>query len=277
MTLIAASCGNELAGYQRFKAFAGRLDMAYFFMDQRPGMLAGSWKWQVDRSLEIATAMGVTPVFSVPFPGNAWEVAASVNNGSAEESIYLGMARYIAGKMKGREWWVRGPWEFNLKREFQNQSAVGESKEFGRALRRLLMLFKMFGAKTIWCPNVTRYDVDPLDLWPGVEFVDLIAQDIYFDASWAGSGIFDWFRTDSRGLEWAAKFAREKGKQLAFSEWGISDDAIADEGAKFADWMKAQGSLIHHHAYYDRDEGPIQTRLSAGTRPASAAAFRRSL
>lgn len=276
MTLIAASCGNELAGYQQFAVFAGRLDMAYFFMDQRPGALAGSWKWQADRSLDIAKALDVIPVLSIPFPGNAWEVAAAVNRGDHDE-LYMAMGRYIRDKIKGRPWYVRGPWEFNLKREFQNQSAVGAVEDFRRALRRMFGLFKIFGAKTIWCPNATRYEFDPVDAWPGMERVDLVSLDIYFDASWQKPGIFEWFRTEARGLEWAAAFAREKGKQLVISEWGISDDAIADEGAKFADWLKTQGSLIHHHAYYDRDEGPIQTKLSTGSRPASAAAFRRSL
>ncbi|MBW6531942.1 hypothetical protein KZ820_14465 [Sphingomonas sp. RRHST34] len=276
MTLIAASCGNELAGYQQFKAFAGRLDMGYFFMDQRPGMLVDSWKWQVDRSVEIATAMGIVPVFSIPFPGNAWEQAGAVNRGDWDD-LYTAMGRYIRDKMKGRPWWVRGPWEFNLKRDFQNQSAVGALPDFARALRRMFGLFKLFGAKTIWCPNATRYEFDPLEAWPGIEWVDLVAQDIYFDASWAPKGVFGWFRDDPRGLDWLVRFAREKGKQVAFSEWGISDDAIADEGAQFVDWMKAQGAIIHHHAYYDRDEGPIQTKLSTGRRPASAAAFRRAL
>lgn len=275
MTTIGVCAGNEVADYHRFKRWAGRLDVVNVFLDQRSrsDFMLGR-NWSVDRGAEIAAATGARICYSLPYPGPAWSEALKVARGDDEEVYKTLFNRMLKAVPKG-EILIRLPWEFNLNPDFQNQSAIRDPKSFIAAWRRLAMLIRVTSSrfKIVWCPNVCTYDIDPEILYPWLELVDVIAQDFYLDASWAKPGTFEWFRTEKRGLDWAVNLALQKGKRYAVSEWGVSSDTLVDDMAKACAWLKKVPNL-DHHCWWDREDGPITSAISAGARPGIASIYK---
>jgi hypothetical protein len=275
--MIGVCAGNEVADYRRFRAWAGSLGVVNVFLDQRSrSHFTAGRNWSVDRGAEIGAVMGATVCYSLPFPGPTATEAERVARGDDEEMYKVLFNRMLRAIPRG-DILIRLPWEFNLNAGFQNQSAVSNPRAFLHAWRRLAMLAKITSPrfKVIWCPNVCSYDIDPLDLYPWMELVDIVAQDFYLDASWALSGTFRWMKEERRGLDWAVDLAIQKGKQYAVSEWGVSSDTLGDDMRQACEWMRSVPNL-HHHCWWDREDGPITSAISTGARPMIGAIYKES-
>ena len=89
------------------------------------------------------------------------------------------------------------------------------------------------------------------DAWPGDQYVDVIGID-YYDAYWPGNPSpschttqqqWDEFvnntnRAGETGLNEWIKFAKEKGKPIAFPEWGLTDQATNDAPCDNPLWIQ---------------------------------------
>ncbi len=101
--------------------------------------------------------------------------------------------------------------------------------------------------------------------YPGDDVVDIIGQNVY-DVKWADPGATPaqrWSHLVTRplGLREHGVFARARGKQMSFPEWGLyaPGDQYAGGGDdpyfidRMADWMEAND--VTYQAYFDWDWG----------------------
>ena len=126
--------------------------------------------------------------------------------------------------------------------------------------------------------------IAPTASYPGDAYVDYIGEDVYDQTSCIDAPVgqctsaqsrWDWFLREPFGLNWAATFARQHGKQLALPEWGLwpaSSDGGGDNQlfiTNMIDWIESSGVAIATYFDYGTD------RLSEY--PKSLKTFRRDL
>ncbi|MGH9268202.1 MAG: glycosyl hydrolase, partial [Acidimicrobiales bacterium] len=147
-------------------------------------------------------------------------------------------------------------------------------------------------------PGASTRDIDgtivpPDRAWPGDDVVDSIGLDVYWSATtWdairRGEGLVQGADGAGYGLDWAARFAAERGKPLTIPEWGCwnpetcrDDDGTASRFIQHMyDWMKA--NEVAWHVYHDVNHradsagAPTDHRLSTPTNyPEASALYRR--
>lgn len=115
------------------------------------------------------------------------------------------------------------------------------------------------GAQMVWCPNAgSSYSYDIRTLYPGNQYVDVIAVDKYNNYPWVND--FTSFTTEINrtsnggplGLETYRQFAEQQGKPFAVSEWSndTNPDGEYNQGGGdspnyiqyFYDWLTVNGS-----------------------------------
>jgi Glycosyl hydrolase family 26 len=133
---------------------------------------------------------------------------------------------------------IRLGWEMNATWYDWSQSRCPPSDRqcFAQAWRSIVTAMRSVRGqhfKFLWCVYDTGSD--PSIAWPGSKYVDLIGDDVF---DWGG-GLADTYPTrldgskdhqaawnnlltNSEGLNWLARFAREKGKPIAIPEWGLA-------------------------------------------------------
>ncbi|WP_432499118.1 glycosyl hydrolase [Kineococcus gypseus] len=124
------------------------------------------------------------------------------------------------------------------------------------------------------------------DVYPGDEFVDIVANDVYLPAEVRSAA--DWDALCSRGtaerpqgLCRYAEFARAHGKQLAVPEWGVDRTNAPDADAVayvegMARFFRENSDVLAYEAYYNRTNdaaSPCEFRLDRGCNPEAAAAY----
>lgn len=137
--------------------------------------------------------------------------------------------------------------------------------------------------------NPVRGGWNPLGAYPGDDYVDIISTDLYdIDwefGPWQGG---DWyvkrwnkFLTQDWGLNWLAQFAADRGKEIAFPEWGlVTRESKADGGGdnpyfiqKFYDWVMSNN--VAYHAYHNAVNPGMDHFLDYEHFPSASDTFRR--
>ncbi|KQP17924.1 glycoside hydrolase family 26 protein [Pseudorhodoferax sp. Leaf267] len=180
---------------------------------------------------------------------------------------------------------VRIGWEFNHSwfpwRAAQNPEAwVTYWRQIVTAMRSVPGAQFRFD----WCPAWGKGELDPEDVYPGDEYVDIIGLDIY-NVSWNPRNAQDrWTlkRTYTNGLEWHRKFAASRGKPVSFPEWGTGKRPDGRGGGddpyyiqKMTDWI--QNSNLAYHNYWDYGARDFNGTISNGNMPNSEGEFLRIL
>lgn len=273
---LGVCAGNEIADYQQFKAWTGgKLNFVNIFFNQesRAKFMEGRL-WQLERGTAIASSVGATPIYSVPFPGTSQLECENVAKGEWDDMYKDLFARMLVSHPTG-EIVLRPPWEGNLKHEYQTLSAVGLMPYWLRGWRKMSMLAKISSSrfKIVWCPNVSLNEIDPMTLYPWQELADIFAQDIYIpDQAWVPNNLFDIHKTNSRGLDWMVNLGIQKNKKIAYTEWGVEADRHAPQMDQLCTHIKSLPNL-HHHCLWNRDDGPIGGRLDNGARTVLASIY----
>ncbi|MBB3347305.1 hypothetical protein [Sphingomonas sp. BK069] len=285
MTLVGICPTNDVGDIKRQSSFLGRTpDLFNLFFDQRKGMLPGSWQWQVGRNIEFYQAGAPRLLWSVPCPGPG-QLEAIIQG--LHDGLYSAIAAAIGtaarrhGDSRAR---VRLFWEQNF--EWQENAARTKDGKWSptlhvQAFEHVAAIFKRVLGKDrkggdyayiIWCPNVGVYGCDPASMVPGRGFFHCVAQDFYLQRAFDGPGFFGYFRDRPSGLAWGRELATRLGKDYGWSEWGMDDDRFLPDLHAAADWIGKNN--LHHHCWWDRNDGPIGAAITNGNRAKIGAAFK---
>jgi hypothetical protein len=111
--------------------------------------------------------------------------------------------------------------------------------------------------------------------------VDVISVDVYFRKQYDeqgrmdnGAGIFNYRKTQPRGLDWLDRFATTHHKLIGISEWGVDSDRATAFTQMLIGWIKGLGPRLSHHNYWDRADGGVNARISNGALPAIGMIYR---
>jgi hypothetical protein len=118
-------------------------------------------------------------------------------------------------------------------------------------------------------------------VYPGDEYVDIIGLDYYNNfgrPDVTPQERWELRRKAPHGLDWHRQFATARGKPMSFPEWGTGKGRETHGGdddpyfiEQMAQWMASND--VAYHNYWDYSETLFDSKLSAGRRPAAAAAF----
>ena len=111
------------------------------------------------------------------------------------------------------------------------------------------------------------------------DVVDIIGMDVYaetWDASTADPGKrFDYFLDQPFGLKWHRDFARQRGKQISYPEWGVGQFGDSPFFVQqMHDWFLQNDDRIAYAAYFDVD-GQWPTQIDNNQFPQSQKLFRK--
>ena len=188
---------------------------------------------------------------------------------------------------KGRaDAYLRIGWEFNG--GWYPWAAKQDPEAFRRFFRRIVTTMRAVPGqrfRIVWNPAQGEQQIAPDKVWPGDEYVDVVALDLY-NQSWVPVDKTDakarWQRLVDQpyGLAWLATFARKHAKPIALPEWGTGarpdGHGMGDDPqfiANVARFLHANDSAFA--GYWDYKAGDYDAEISTGRQPRSAAAFRK--
>lgn len=208
---------------------------------------------------------------------------------------------------------LRPGWEFNG--GWYAWSAKGKTAAFAEYWRQIVRTMRAVpGTQNLrfaWNPTLGEQDFPAELAWPGDDYVDYVALDVY-DETWrpdtypwpAGADAkliearhrkawAEWTYGSPRGLKFWRDFAIAHGKPLAIAEWGVKEQNAPGEAQHgglddpyFVEQMhafiNAPANHVAFHCYFDVDCPPPvgMHRLTPGAKgepsrfPASSARYR---
>jgi beta-mannanase len=136
-----------------------------------------------------------------------------------------------------------------------------------------------------WCVAQGYQQIGAEQFYPGDQYVDIIGLDIY-NQTWT-TGIttpeqrWNELMTMNYGLKWHRDFAAAHKKGMSFPEWGTGtrpdgagggdDDYFITQMAK---WIGTTDPVYHN--YWDYPAADFNAKISDGSKPKAAAAFKKS-
>lgn len=233
-----------------------------------------------ERSTRCWTPQGLP--MSVAVPMLPRDGSASLQEGAAGtyDSHFADVARILVAQGQA-EAVVRIGWEFN--HDWYPWRASAAPQAWPICWRRIVDSMRgVAGAqfRFDWCVGWGQGKVDPAEVYPGDDVVDIIGMDIY-NTTWNPRTPQERWRIKSEGafgLHWQRAFARAHGKPMSYPEWGTGlrpdgrgggDDPLFIE--RMAAWIRSND--VAYHNYWDFHAPDYKATLSDGSQPAAAAAF----
>lgn len=121
--------------------------------------------------------------------------------------------------------------------------------------------------------NARETRMNPVDAYPGDEYVDVIGMDFYYNIQWnpADSRLaWDEMVNAPFGLKWLEEFAAAHNKPTAYPEWGVNSDGAGPYIESAAKWFS------NHNVLYQRlwnSDSQFRGKLSDGQFPNAADAY----
>jgi hypothetical protein len=181
---------------------------------------------------------------------------------------------------------IRLGWE--MTGDWYPWSGAKDPASFAAAWRQVVTAMRgVAGAHFTFDFNIAMGSANPVPMYPGDNYVDLIGADNY-DNSWSWSypptdhvQAWNGFLTENYGLTWLASFAAQHGKRLSFPEWGVQWTCDGHGGGddpyfiqKFHDWIAAHD--VAYEAYFNTDENSCtKSALLNGHFPQAAALYQK--
>jgi len=213
----------------------------------------------------------------------------------AQDATYRALARTLVAEGQAHAW-LRLGFEFNG--SWYPWRAAGDPAAFASFYRRIVTVMSSVpGAafRYVWNPTLGAEAFPAEKAWPGNAYVDAIGLDVY-DVSYApgtypipdgssASAVKErheaaWrhYRTMDHGLDWWARYARQRHKPLALPEWGLvprhhhggGDNAVFIE--RLSTWMKHRP--LAFESYFDAIGALGDHRLRSGQYPRAAQRYR---
>ena len=170
--------------------------------------------------------------------------------------------------------YIRTGWEFNG--DWFPWSAQGKAEEFKGAFQNFVQVFRSVSSrfKFEWNVNIGDVGMDPVNAYPGDEYVDIIGMDFYWNTNWDPvdpAAAFHSMLNRKWGLKWHQEFAQSRGKPTAYSEWGV----MSNDGAAYIELVKDW--FVKHDVVYQtywNSNADFKGMLSKGEYPDTAKAYK---
>ena len=248
------------AGVDRFCAFRGDpCDLAQVYVARK------NWPSIVEPSFAETNFAGWPGLLSIsvpPFPedgrSNLAACAAGAYDGYWQE---FGRTLIATGR---RNSIVRLAWEANGR--WYPWSGTDPTAYVNCFLRIVDAIRSSAGAAPVFDWSINAHvsqnppSHNPLDLYPGDRWVDIVSIDAYdhYPASYT-LGQFNDQANAVGGLTWLYDFARSRGKLYGIAEWGVASGSGAAGGGDnpgyiqfMRDWMTARaGQGMYYEMYYN--------------------------
>ncbi|BEP13263.1 hypothetical protein acdb102_15740 [Acidothermaceae bacterium B102] len=240
------------------------------------------------------TKQGLTQIYSGTNAHLVWSVPLLPLNGSASLSQaaagaynakYASVAQQLVAGGDGSAT-IRLGWELNG--DWYTWGGVKDPTSFVGAWRQAVTAMRgVAGAHFTFDWNITLGYANPLPLYPGDAYVDIIGADVY-DASYSTSfastnhtAAWNYYLTRSWGLNWLASYAAQHGKRISLPEWGVQwlcDGHGGGDDPYFVQQMYAwiDAHDVAYEAYYNHDPDSCNnSALNDGRFPQSSAAYKK--
>jgi hypothetical protein len=164
----------------------------------------------------------------------------------------------------------------------------GAESDFAAYFRQIVKTMRAVPGERfrfVWNPDADQFvnpDYDVALAYPGNAYVNVIGLDAY-DQAWVTplTPTNAWNEATLPALTAARKFAAERGRPLAISEWGT---AIRSDGHGLGDdplfvtnmiaWMRNPANHVLFETYFDYDGRGTNSVITGGQFPKSLAVFR---
>lgn len=278
--------GNGCDGVRHLRAFSSWLGrqpdfVLDFFADDSWDSMLGDANW----TIKCWARAQMKVVFSVPMlPRNDGTLAEGAVGRFDDHFRKLAQLLVAGGYGKSV---IRLGWEFNG--NWYPWAAGKDPASWIRYWRRIVTTMRAVDGAAFrfdWCSAQGHQQLPASDVYPGDDYVDIIGRDLY-NQSWTPDVTTPQQRwhellTQSYGLNWLHDFAIRHNKPMSLPEWGTGTRPDGHGGGDDAyfithvmQWI-SQNNIVYH-AYWDYHAKDYDARLSDGSKPRAAAAFRSAL
>jgi hypothetical protein len=230
------------------------------------------WVSSIKWSMELWTPLNKPIAWTIPLfaDGGTLQDAAA----GSYRPYYQQAAQILAGSRRSDEViYVRMGEEFNG--SWMPWSAVGREQHFINAYRHFVEVFRSVSNRFRfeWNVNVRETRMDPIDAYPGDDYVDVIGMDFYYNIKWNPADpvtAWDEMVSSPYGLQWLEEFAAAHKKPTAYPEWGVNYDGAGPYIASAAKWF-ANHNVLYQRVWNSNDAFP--GKLTDDQYPRAAAAY----
>ncbi|MDX6256618.1 MAG: hypothetical protein QOJ11_2952 [Frankiales bacterium] len=224
-------------------------------------------------------------VWSVPLLPLHESASLQIAATGAYNSKYASVAQQLVAGGDGAAT-IRLAWE--MTGDWYTWSGVKDPVAFAGAWRQAVTAMRsVSGAHFTFDFNIAMGSANPVPMYPGDAYVDLIGAD-HYDNSWSWSypssdhvRAWNGFLTESYGLNWLAGFAAQHGKRLSFPEWGVQWTCDGHGGGddpyfiqQFHNWIASHD--VAYESYFNTDyDACTKSALLDGHFPQAAALYQR--
>jgi hypothetical protein len=154
-------------------------------------------------------------------------------------------------------------------------SAAGREQDFVKAYRNFVEAFRSVSDRFRfeWNVNVRETRMNPVDAYPGDDYVDVVGMDFYYNIKWNPTDpVKAWNEmvSDQYGLQWLEDFAAAHKKPTAYPEWGVNFDGAGPYIEKAAQWFSGH-HVLYQSVWNSNDDFP--GKLTDDQYPRAAAAY----
>jgi Glycosyl hydrolase family 26 len=267
---LSAFVGNSPSDLQQFEDWLGRP------VDQITAHTGrANWKDWVDSirwSVELWSPINKPICWTIPLfaDGGSLSDAAA----GKYQDYYEQAARLLAGTRKSDNVvYVRTGEEFNG--NWMPWSAAGHEQDFAKAYRHFVAAFRSISNRFRfeWNVNIRETRMNPVDAYPGDDYVDVIGMDFYYNTRWNPTDplkAWDEMVHSQYGLQWLENFASTHKKPTAYPEWGVNFDGAGPYIEKAAQWFSGH-NVLYQSVWNSNDAFP--GKLTDHQYPKAAAAY----
>lgn len=250
-------------------------------------LAADSWQAMLDNAnwtMNCWTNANTGVIFSIPMLPYGTDTLADGASGKFDDK-FKQIATLLVAKGYG-DAVIRLGWEFNG--NWYPWAAAKDPTNWVTYWRRIVTAMRAVDGAAFrfdWCPAQGTQKIAPDAVYPGDAYVDIIGQDVY-NQTWS-SGVdtpaerWDELLTQPYGLQWQRSFSAAHNKPMSFPEWGTGTRPDGHGGGddpyfieQMASWI-GQTDPIYHN-YWDYPASDYNGKLSDGSKPLAAAAFRQA-
>lgn len=279
--LLGTYLGNGCDGLKRVGAFSEWLGREPDFM--LDFFAFDSWQSMMDDAnwtVKCWRRANTTVIFSVPMLAKGSTLAQGA---AGDFDEYFRKIATLLVENRYGDAIIRLGWEFNG--GWYPWAAKQDPENWVKYWQRIVTIMRgVPGAKFRfdWCTAQGWQQIQSDRVYPGDEYVDIIGQDLY-NQTWT-KGVttpeqrWNELVTQSYGLNWLAKFAREHNKPMSFPEWGTGNRSDGHGGgddaqfiANMTAWIRSNNVL--YHSYWDYPARDYNAKLSDGSKPLAGARF----
>lgn len=267
---LSAYVGNSPPDLVRFEEWLGRP------VDQITAH-TGRANW-ADWISSIKWSMGLWAPLNKPI---AWTIPLFADGGTLEDAAagryrhYYEQAAAILTKSRREDSviYIRMGEEFNG--SWMPWSAGGREKNFISAYRNFVEAFRSVSNRFRfeWNVNARETRMNPVDAYPGDDYVDVIGMDFYYNIKWNPTDpvtAWDEMVRSPYGLQWLEQFAADHKKPTAYPEWGVNFDGAGPYIANAARWF-SNHNVVYQSVWNSNDD--FRGKLTDDQYPRAAAAF----